>query len=291
MSTLSAEPTSFNEKSSHTADSVAYRRTFTSIPFSKEIFEILEDIVGPIDPHQKERADSYPIIMPLFESRYIVTDREIRKAGITQILELASGLSPRGFVWAQDPAVTVVEIDLPEKMRLKKRIIERLHGLNGTSHFAGLHLVEGNVTNPHTVAAAGSYFLPSLPVAVVCEGLLRYMDWEDKEALVESVRTTLQVQQGGMWVTPDIELLSDITTPAAHKRYDEMVKTIGMDVRPNLFRDMEHAVEFFQGFGFKVSIHRHTDVISELTSPKALGLSAEAVHEELSKRFTFTMSL
>src|SRR3954466_12216853 len=101
-----------NDQSSFTADAVARLRAYTDIPLSKEIIDAALSLEK--DRGQKLEADKLPPIemAPYFEARYLLTDREIAKSGCRQILELASGLSPRGMVMAKDEGVNYAELDL-----------------------------------------------------------------------------------------------------------------------------------------------------------------------------------
>ncbi len=289
--------TSLNEKISFTADGVAYRRAeYTDIPFSKEIFEIMEKICGPFDPEEKAKADGMKIVIPLFEARYILTDELLRESGVDRVLELASGLSPRGFIWTKDRTVRFVELDLPEKMATKRRILAELHSRTGIGYNQNHILEEGDLNDTFTFEQAindldmeGS---DPRPVGIVCEGLLRYMNWPDKEKLARNINRALKYSMGGVWITPDIELLSDAdATPESRARYDMMAAKWGFDVRPFLFKDFDYAVSFFQGFGFKVAQHCHAGMAERLVSPVRAGLTIEDVRADLAKRFTFVMTL
>lgn len=286
---MDTKQTSFNEKISFTADGVAYRRTFTDIPYCREIFTIMEEICGPLSPREKQRADEHKAIIPFFEARYLLTDREIKKSGVTQVMELASGLSPRGLIMTENPAITYVELDLPEKMEFKREVIRKLHR-NRPAESSNLILEDGNAVDVRDFAFA-EMKLRVGPVAVVCEGLLRYLNWEDKEELANNVKGALGIH-GGVWITSDIELLSEVeSSPEKKARYDKITREWGLDVRPNLFRDIKHAISFFEGFGFKVAQHSTAEVSDSLTCPKRLGLSDESVRVELSKHSAFVLSL
>ena len=288
---IAAHPPSFNEKISFTADGVAYRRTFTGIPYSNQIFHFLENNGGMMDPKEKARADAMPGIIPLFESRYLITDQEPEKSGISQVIELASGLSPRGFTWAHNPMFEYVEVDLPDKMSMKRKVVSELHRQQGTSHYSNLHLLDGNVIDQESWAGAVINF-ERAPIFVICEGLLRYVNWPDKEKLSELVQRTLSEHGGGTWVTPDIELLSDVNATAESRaRYDMMAREWGFDVRPNLFEDIDHARRFFESFGFKIELRPHLDVVDQLVSPKRLSLADDVVQKTLGRFVTFVMSL
>lgn len=296
--TQTAATTTFREKSSFTAFGIAYRRTFTDILFSREIFDILEEIRGPFDPERKRRLNEQSNMMPFFESRYLMTDRILGESGIGQILELASGLSPRGLdLTIRNPEVRYVELDLPNMMSVKRSIVEKLCRKLRKTWSKNLHLVSGDVTQSHDVLdRAGTFFTTSDPrirpqICVICEGLLRYMSRPDKEILAHDIRTLLK-KHGGMWITSDVELLSDAgANPATENRYNTITSETGIDIRSNIFRDAEDLFEFCRKAGFKVDARSHLEVADILRSPNRLGISAETVAKELSRRRTFVMTL
>lgn len=293
---MSQQP-SLNEKISFTADGVAYRRAaYTDIPFSKEIFEIMEKICGPFNPEEKAKADGMKNVIPIFESRYLLTDGLLRGSGVDRVLELASGLSPRGFAWTRDHTIRFVELDLPGKMVVKRRILAELHRCTGILDRQNHILEEGDLNDTFTFDQAmndlDTESSDPKPVGIVCEGLLRYMNWPDKEKLAMNINRAIRYSMGGVWITPDIEFLSDANaTPESRARYDMMAEKWGFDVRPFLFKDFDHAVGFFKGFGFKVAQHCHAGMAERLVSPARAGLTIKEVRAELAKRFTFVMSL
>ena len=59
-----------------------------------------------------------------FEARYKTTDQIIARYHITQVLELATGLSPRGLAMTEDLNVVHVATDLPEILEQEKAIAE-----------------------------------------------------------------------------------------------------------------------------------------------------------------------
>lgn len=279
--------TTFNEKSSHTADGVAYRRTLTAIPRSREIWEILTRLQGPPPAEEMERMKNRALL-PYFEARYLMTDRVLRRSGIRQVYELASGLSPRGLnLTEENPSMVYVEIDLPEKMALKKNVVAEL----APRPRANLHLEAGNVIDAADFERGARHFDLSQPVAVICEGLLRYIGFDDKEKLARHISGLVR-QGGGIWITPDVAFTSEFEnmTPERRAHAEHLMKISGMSVLPNLFRDEAHAQSFFEGFGFAVAKHPLEEIADELVCPRAAGLSREQVAESLRRRCTYVMS-
>ena len=96
---------------------------------------------------------------------------------IGQLLEVASGLSPRGYRFAERyPELQVVEGDLPEMAATKERLL-KANGLLRPNH----RIVPVNVLldeGPRSLASlVGTVLDPERRTAVITEGLLGYFDY------------------------------------------------------------------------------------------------------------------
>src|SRR5262249_24904556 len=132
------------------------------------------------------------------EARYKAIDRALVEYRPTQVLELASGFLPRGLEMSLDPRLTFVESDLPEVIQAKQQLVRTLAGDRPNLHFA-----EIDAAGPaDRFAAASQHFAPDQAVAVVCEGLLIYLDMEEKRRVCGNVRQVLE-KHGGVWITAD----------------------------------------------------------------------------------------
>lgn len=127
-----------------------------------------------------ERWSSRPSLDQMLLARHRAIDwlleREIRAGRVGQVLEIASGLSPRGLrLTARHPALRYVEADLPTMVREKRRLLAEA-GLSRP----GLELVEVDAlvdTGPLAVQAVASRALrEDTGTALVTEGLLGYFD-------------------------------------------------------------------------------------------------------------------
>ena len=74
-------------------------------------------------------------------------------------------------------------------------------------------------------------------------------------------------------------------------QHEQTTRDWGKDVRPNLFRDLEHAHGFFHGLKFKIEERHLSDMTSILVSPKRLGMTDDAVASALKGRKAFVMTL
>jgi len=99
---------------SPTAFTVAYRRTFSDIPFTKELYNELEKI--RLKNNEPDFPDEYKFLQmaPLFEARHKLINKLTIDQHNFQILDIASGLTPRGLEMTADANYKYIEIDLPE---------------------------------------------------------------------------------------------------------------------------------------------------------------------------------
>lgn len=98
----------------------------------------------------------------------------IEAGRIGQVVEVAGGLSARGWRFAQRyPELTYVEGDLPEMAAEKRRRLAQRRSAN--HHVVDLNALAG--AGPDSLfGAAAEHLSPSKGVAIVTEGLLNYFD-------------------------------------------------------------------------------------------------------------------
>lgn len=272
---------------SPTAWSIAYRRTFSDIPYSKEIFAELEKIrIASQLPDIPEEWKTSGIA-PQFEARYKLVNRLLDKTGINQILEAASGLSPRGLAMTANPAIEYIEVDLPNIISQKKMIAATILGGRPRSN---LHLEAGDALDLAGLKAATSSFDPDKPIAVVNEGLLRYLSFDQKAAYAKNVLSLLN-RYGGVWITPDITLRETMEREdVVAKGNNARIKTVtGVDIDKNRFENVQQAKNFFEDLGFAVEVHSLLEIINELKSPKAIGQTQKETEYIIGAMVTFVM--
>ena len=111
------------EKISTTAKLVAHIRAFTDIPFAKEIAAAS----GAEKDFQTLAGQSAEFMTHFafnWGARYKTTDQIIARYDITQVLEIAAGLPPRGLAMTENPDVLYLATDLPEILEQEKAIAE-----------------------------------------------------------------------------------------------------------------------------------------------------------------------
>lgn len=123
--------------------------------------------------------------------------------GYNQIVELASGFSPRGSWLSENPKIDYFEIDLPEVINKKRQLLSRHYRgqlVLGRNNF---HLLEGDITRLNLNA------LPMLATAIVAEGIMMYFDRNQQLMIWRSIAESLATRGG--------ELLFDYIPPALNR--------------------------------------------------------------------------
>lgn len=284
-----------HEKISPTAWGVAYRRTLSDIPYSKEVFDELQEIVRRTRSAEELAALEslrYAEVTPMFEARYKLVNRLLEENKTKQILEIAAGFSPRGIEMAQDPSVQYVALDLPGVTNEMRAILEKLAGQSKIPRQPNLHLEEGDATEAGDLERAAALFKQQ-PINVINEGLLRYLSFEEKTKVAQNIKTLLE-RFGGAWITPDISTrsLDSFGGDERMKRQNANVQRLtGIDLSGNFFESEEAAKKFFEDLGFSVEGRSFKEIAGELVSPQKLNLSPEQVEKMIGGRTVFVMRL
>ena len=260
-----------------TAWGVSYLRTFSDIPLSQEFFNALNTHVqaqGETDISTRASRDH---LAPQLEARYKLVDKLILGAGISQVVELASGVATHGInLTRSNPNLSYVEVDLPDVVKKKRVVIDEV----GIEVPSNLTIVEGNALSEADIRKAVAGFDTAKPLTVVNEGLMRYLTFDEKTELARTVYTLLS-EYGGVWVTPDVSLRQALAREdaVATGHTQGLMQTTGIDIDKNVFEDEEHAKEFFEELGFSVERHSFLEVTDQLVSPERLDMSDEEVQQ------------
>jgi O-methyltransferase involved in polyketide biosynthesis len=194
---------------------------------------------GPFSEETARRHASF------FEARFRAVSHVVAEKNAAQVLELASGLSPRGMELAQQ-GIVYVEADLEDSIAMKRDIVMAILG----SVPANLHLRAASVLDRAQLRECCSHFVAGRPVAVTTEGLLRYLTFEEKAQLARNVLEVLR-SYGGWWITTDIHLKSSFAGQSAEQKQRE-TEHLGRSLDSNYFESLDHARGFFENCGFGV---------------------------------------
>jgi O-methyltransferase involved in polyketide biosynthesis len=102
----------------------------------------------------------------------------IESGAVSQVVELACGMSPRGWRFAEryGDAITYVETDLPGMAARKRRALDEIGALSDRHRVEELDALRES--GPCSLAALMATLQRSSGVAVITEGLLSYLDFE-----------------------------------------------------------------------------------------------------------------
>ena len=185
-------------------------------------------------------------------------ERAIEQRGVRQVIEVAAGLSPRGWRFARryGEQLTYVEADLPGMADRKRRGLERI-GSDPHRHMVR----ELDVLREDSLAAVAGELEPSQGLAIVTEGLLGYLPSNDVQAIWHRFATTLAGFAAGVYIS-DIHIGS---VQDAAVRAFRVLLSLFVRGRVHLqFESPEEVVAALKAAGFAAAeVRRATDVKSE----------------------------
>lgn len=283
------------DKVSFTADWLVVARTLTDIPYSQEIYEILlEKVKGTQTEIDFQKVQSNKdFITPRFECRYKLSNKLMKENGATKVLELASGLAPRGLQWTENPNVTYVEFDLPRKIEEKRQIVDQLLSDSNMKPRPNLYFEAGDVLNREDMITAVSHFhIGDGPITIINEGLLRYLTHDQKLIMAGNIKYLLE-RLGGCWITPDINSpyvnQSDPTSGLARiKAGEDDMQSKG--VHTQAFGSVAVAKSFFEELGFFVEQRFFKEVFPEMVSTSGFNGSQDELENGVGSEISFVMT-
>ncbi len=107
----------------------------------------------------------------------------IEAGTVTQVVEIAAGMSPRGsrFAEAYADRITYVEADLPAMASRKREALTKLGSLGDHHQVVDIDALQD--VGPDSLAAIAGTLDPSEGVAFITEGLLNYLSPDDVRGL------------------------------------------------------------------------------------------------------------
>lgn len=259
------------ESISPTAIVTAYPRQFTDIPYEKQIYEWLKA------NYKNNDVKLNKLLAPEIEARYKLTNKILDALNIEQVIEIAAGYSSRGIIYAEK-GYEYIEMDLEEVAKNKVKLLKDIDSTPDN-----LHITSGNALNYADFEKCGKFLDKDKEVAIINEGLLRYLTFEEKEIVAKNIYNVLK-KQNGVWVTCDV-------TP---KKFIQKQNNFMPDFNNNLnlvtsrnnltdrFENIEHINKFMKDIGFNsVEIHKFIEVKDELSSFDILEIDRNSANEVL----------
>jgi O-methyltransferase involved in polyketide biosynthesis len=173
--------------------------------------------------------------------------RAIEQAGVTQVIEVACGLSPRGwrFTSRYPRKLTYIEADLPEMADRKRRALARMGSLSERHRVEDLDALRE--AGPGSLAALAGTLNPDAGLAIVTEGLLGYLEREVVESMWGRFAHQLAGFRVGRYLS-DVQLADDA---GAHVHAFRAVLSVFVRGRVHLhFTDSDDAAAALERAGF-----------------------------------------
>jgi O-methyltransferase involved in polyketide biosynthesis len=263
---------------SPSARSLLKMKGHTSIPFAKEAAALLEEHGIATLPENRNEQFYYWMRVFHFEARYASINDLLRDIQPKNVLELSSGYSFRGLDYCINHDAHYIDTDLPEVVDLKINLQRKLIGDDAT--FKGkLETTALNALDEKGFDKIVARF-DGNPLTIVNEGLLMYLNTDEKKKLCSIIHKHL-MQKGGYWITADIYMKSPesrVTNLRMSKEEEDFFARHNID--ENKFDSEAAAEDFFKSQGLQIDKVAHVDAPSLSAYNKLLQHVPEAVKRE-----------
>lgn len=206
-------------------------------------------------------------------------ENSIRDDGVTQILEIACGLSPRGWRFTEKfPQLKYVEADLPAMAKHKEALLRKTGALGARHKVVTCNILVDGPDSLESVIARE--FDTTKPLLVITEGLVNYFDLKTISGFWQRLQQQLVRFPSGRYLTDNYPLFDD----HPFRRIMKLLGgTLGAASRSNVtfhFGSDEEMATHFRQLGFRDAIaHNPRDHAHHLTMPKTRGDSAVRILE------------
>jgi O-methyltransferase involved in polyketide biosynthesis len=205
-------------------------------------------------------------------------DQAIEQGPVSQVIEIAAGMSPRGheFVHRYGERISYIEADLPAMAERKRQALAKLGTLGPSHRVEQIDALRDE--GPDSLAALVADLDPHRGVAVISEGLLNYLSPADVKALWIRIASTVRNFRHGLYLS-DLHLAGENSG-----RLDAAFATVlGAFVRGQLhfhFVDAPEAEAALRLAGFDVAtLHRPADFADQIAEADTRGARAVRVIE------------
>jgi O-methyltransferase involved in polyketide biosynthesis len=200
----------------------------------------------------------------------VLLERAIERHGVTQVIEVAAGLSPRGWRFAgrYGDRLTYVEADLPAMAERKRRALSGIGSLSG--HHRVVELDALRQDGPGSLAAVAAELDHERGLAILTEGLLAYLPTDAVSALWRRFASTLDGFAAGRYIS-DLHLGSG-QSPAVRAFRLGLAAVVRGGVYVH-FADAADAEERLRASGFATAAVRPAARFTEVPADRGSALA------------------
>jgi O-methyltransferase involved in polyketide biosynthesis len=191
--------------------------------------------------------------------------------GVTQVIEIACGLSPRGWRFCDryGKTITYVEADLPAMAQRKRAALARMGSLGQHHRVAEVDALLDH--GPLSLAAVAAELNPAEGLAIVTEGLLGYLSSDTVNGMWRRFAAVLSGFAGGPYIS-DLHIGG---AQSVHVRWFRLLLSMFVRSRVSLhYGSSADATASLHAAGFS-SAHLYDS--AEL-APAVRGAGSELVH-------------
>ena len=156
-------------------------------------------------PNAAAHAFGLPTVNGMLLARHRLIDLRLARAidagEISQIVEIAAGLSPRGWRFRERYAdrITYVEADLPAMIENKRRVLAALGG--ETAHHRTVAIDALRDDGPLSIDAVCASLDPARGTAIITEGLINYFERAHVTAIWQRIARALARFPRGLYLS------------------------------------------------------------------------------------------
>ena len=270
----------------------AIRAKYTDLPYARDIYAAVRHIAKP---YSYDRMTSYigrfgrffprsTSRIVFLEARYLSVNRILRDlASGWAIVEVASGLSPRGLEWLKNCPL-YIETDLPDMLRIKKLVLEEVIVKNG--YFSDLQhkLRTLNAMDYMDWERLGGEFFSGekMNIAVVHEGLASYLSQAEKNVLRDNIHRFLTAfASEGIWITPDFYTYGKGQKTWAINLINSRIES-RTGRKYHHFPGDEQVAAYLQSGGFDASCYGSSMIFDQLSCLRRLDLDKDTIFKIVS---------
>lgn len=213
-----------------------------------------------------------------------LVENAIREQDVTQVVEIACGLSPRGTRLVEKyPQLRYIEADLPDMAARKQQLLQESGHRNDRHQVVECNILatEGDATLERVL---GDLDL-GRPVLVITEGLVNYFNLETINAFWHRLALALQAFPRGIYLTDNYPLYEGMPFYRTLKTLGNMLGSISRSQVSFHFHSDDEARYTFIEAGFdELHLHNPADYYSQLDIPKSRGNPMVRVLEAVTER-------
>ena len=206
----------------------------------------------------------------------------IREEGVTQVLEIASGMSPRGYRFRRRfPSVTYVETDMPAMARRKRERLEQA-GCGEDAHWISTLNAFHESGDQALENVVSEYFSEGQPLVVITEGLTSYFTLEAIQPFWRRLGGLSERFPGSRYLMETYFLPDSDWFRGSIQRSASMLGRLSDSSVSFHFRNEAQVRECFSSLGFsRTLVHDPADYYERIPIPRSRGKTLVRVVEAI----------